>query len=657
MFAETVKKMKCDLNRVCQTGSFCCSALGIETEPSDVAAATDSAKTASKEPTVKYTMYDDMCNQFKLPIDYLEESKQIALSTIVANDLEFEVIDPSGGATPMYNYLFDPKDEFSKIIAGKWHKKYTADIPFLTDTQTVIVNMKEFVPVPSTSEPPISEKLEKIWKTVKNNPNFLEIYSYMEWNQLEFLNHSSFFLQAVSLANISAPILALIIPVLFLLVPFLILKIQGIPITFQSYLTILHDIAKHHFMGKAIISLQNMSIQNILYFVAMSGLYFYQIYQNTMACIRFYNNVSEINESLYTIKQYVNTSIQNMEQFLAIQKNGQQMGAEYCAFFKDIVKQIDILKSFAKKLENIQKFQPSIYKIGEVGYLLECFYSLYHDKNYESALRFSFGFTGYLSNVQQVYWKYHSGFIGRTNYLKEPLEIREPGKVDASGNQTEDIVTHTSLSIVQQYYPPYVCREHVKNDCVFDKNMVITGPNAAGKTTIIKTTLINLIMSQQVGFGCFGECHIQPYSHIHSYLNIPDTSGRDSLFQAESRRCRDILDEIEKDTVGRHFCIFDELYSGTNPVEAVKSAGSFLKYLTTYANVDFILTTHYTKLCKKLKTSNNRVQNYKMDAIVVDDQITYTYQLKPGISYIEGAKFILKEMNYPKEIYGDESNR
>jgi hypothetical protein len=43
----------------------------------------------------------------------------------------------------------------------------------------------------------------------------------------------------------------------------------------------------------------------------------------------------------------------------------------------------------------------------------------------------------------------------------------------------------------------------------------------------------------------FDKLKLSPFDHIHSYLNIPDTSGRDSLFQAEARRCKEILDCIE----------------------------------------------------------------------------------------------------------------
>jgi DNA mismatch repair ATPase MutS len=163
--------------------------------------------------------------------------------------------------------------------------------------------------------------------------------------------------------------------------------------------------------------------------------------------------------------------------------------------------------------------------------------------------------------------------------------------------------------------------------------------------------MINIIFSQQTGCGFYSSCILNPYTHIHSYLNIPDTSGRDSLFQAESRRCKDILDIIKgSDSKCRHLCTFDELYSGTNPEEATKSAYSFLVYLAKNKNVDFILTTHYTSICSRLKKVKN-IENWKMDAIIGEnDEIKYTYKIKKGVSKIQGAVSILKEMEYPKEI-------
>ena len=76
------------------------------------------------------------------------------------------------------------------------------------------------------------------------------------------------------------------------------------------------------------------------------------------------------------------------------------------------------------------------------------------------------------------------------------------------------------------------------------KNKIITGPNAAGKTTILKSVIINIILSQRIGYGYYTDGVINPYKYFHCYINIPDNCSRDSLFQAEVRRCKNILTTI-----------------------------------------------------------------------------------------------------------------
>ena len=115
-------------------------------------------------------------------------------------------------------------------------------------------------------------------------------------------------------------------------------------------------------------------------------------------------------------------------------------------------------------------------------------------------------------------------------------------------------------------------------------------------------------MTQQIGYGFYDTCETSFFDHIHCYLNIPDTCSRDSLFQAEARRCKEIIDCINEKPDKNHFCIFDELYSGTNPEEAVSSAFAFMDYIVKYKNVTCLLTTHYIKLCKKL-LKNKMIKN------------------------------------------------
>ena len=206
--------------------------------------------------------------------------------------------------------------------------------------------------------------------------------------------------------------------------------------------------------------------------------------------------------------------------------------------------------------------------------------------------------------------------------------------------------TNDKTSFSGSYFASLINQKPIKNDYKLDKQILITGPNAAGKTTILKTTLFNIILSQQIGIGCYKEANINIYRYIHSYINIPDTSQRDSLFQAEARRCKEILDSLSNsNTIDRHFCIFDEIYSGTNPSEAIASAYSFLNFIAKYKNLDYILTTHYVSLCKLLEKNKN-ITNKQMK--ILDNNSTY--KLKKGISDIKGGIKVLKELDYDEII-------
>ena len=77
---------------------------------------------------------------------------------------------------------------------------------------------------------------------------------------------------------------------------------------------------------------------------------------------------------------------------------------------------------------------------------------------------------------------------------------------------------HTKLvfKLKNMYHP--VIKNPIKNNINMRKNIIITGPNASGKTTILKTTLINILLAQQIGCGFHKGGYITPFDFIHCYL-------------------------------------------------------------------------------------------------------------------------------------------
>jgi len=574
--------------------------------------------------------------QFTLPISYLDASSLFVLEPHVVEDLELEHgRNPDGHITASSSdnnqqlsqseYLCIPQTPtaFTKYIVQQSKHLFTNDIDYLTETQTIIQRMRVIPKTIGCTADECTQTLD-VWKTLKNTSGFMEKYGFMEFSMLEHLNTNNEFMQASASLSFISPLTSFLIPIIFFLFPFLLLRLKGIPITFSQYLETLREISKNHFIGK-LLNIKSWSVETILYLVFTGGLYGLQLYQNAVSCYHFYYNIRHMNTLLLQIREQCAHTVHRMQTFATVA----QQCPHYYGFLATMAQHQTILQSLADRLAFVKPFEVTFRKWLDLGNMLTDLYALHGDLAIEHALQYAVGFNGYFSNL-----------LGMAH---NPLL------------HCATFTTTKSTHIHNQFYSSHT--NAVKNDCVLRKNMIISGVNASGKTTFLKTTALNIIFTQQYGVGFYDACRLRPYTHIHSYLNIPDTSGRDSLFQAESRRCKGILDIIHSaGEEARHFCIFDELYSGTNPKEATHSAIAFLKYLAKRHNVQFLLTTHYIQVCRHFR-KHSAIANYQMRVDTsADGAYIYTYKLKKGITKLCGGLQILKNMDYPAEIINSMEN-
>jgi len=350
----------------------------------------------------------------------------------------------------------------------------------------------------------------------------------------------------------------------------------------------------------------------------------------------------KIYNSLKNVKHYLDQTNTCMQEFLPrIEKH-----KSYSQFHEKTRQCQKVLVEFKCKLNDITGEKLSIMNMKEVGLLMKYFYELHENQDYNDAFMYSFGFHGYIDMLNGV----------SENIKENKLSFAQFDEKLSKKTKNTKKTKCLKFGFKDAYYGPLIHKEHVKNNLNLNKTITITGPNASGKTTILKSALINILLSQQFGCGFYKSAVLKPYKHIHCYLNIPDTSGRDSLFQAEARRCKEIIDCIQENKEELHFCMFDELYSGTNPEEAVSSALGFMKYLNKFENVTCLLTTHFIKVCKILG-KEKIVSNFHMNTVKTGDNFTYTYLLKKGISEVRGGMKVLQDLNYPEEIVGKGSYR
>ena len=554
-------------------------------------------------------------DHFKLPIHYVS-SKALLKDNVIA-DLELvETIDPSG--VPLYQSTFAPTTEPGKTILKQIPNYYTSDVAFLKDTQTFLKTYHTDTTKPQADLVGLLE----LWNEIKNDTGFKDKYHYIDWAYWEYLNKSETFLQIMSMYSLASPFLSMLVPLIILIVPFFVIKAKGLDITMSEYTDVLKVIASNHAIGKLFTNFNSVPFDQKMYLLLSAGFYVFSIYQNFLTCARFYKNMKHIHTSLCKVRNYITHTTDAMNELLKYTGELQS----YTMFNYSIQQNIRVLNEYKTKLENIQGDQLTYRNIQQIGQLLKYFYEMYESEEYNAAFSYSFGFHGFIENMNGLITNIKDKKIAFATYQKKKKTIFK-----------------------KAYYAALIHGKPIKNDIKMDKNLIITGPNASGKTTTLKTALINVILTQQFGCGFYKSGNMLPYQHIHCYLNIPDTSGRDSLFQAEARRCKDIIDVIKANKKDRHFCVFDELYSGTNPDEAVMSANAFMEYLVKFENVKCILTTHFIAVCKKL-SSHSRIENYQMETTPTGDSFNYTYVLKKGISEVRGGIKVLHDMQYPDEI-------
>ena len=561
---------------------------------------------------------------FKMPIYYNE--KKISLKENIITDLELiNTIDSSSNS--IYSYVFDNSNTFSKKCIEQVTQYYTTDVDFLKDTQKLIKTYKKIPENDNNNNNSNNSskytKITEIWKEIKNDPSFKEKYYYLDWPMLEFLNKSETFLQWMSIYNIASPVISFFIPIIILIVPFFIIKLKGLSLTISEYIEVLKTIISNHAIGKLFTEFNNVEFSQKIYLLASAGFYVFSIYQNVILCSRFKNNMYNIHNHFIEIKEYLIKTINTMENYLSYSSS---LHTHY-DFNNILIEKIKILKELKNKISSISEYKLSFKKIFEIGHILKYFYEIYENKEYNDALLYSFGFNGYIDCIE-----------GLQNNIKE----RKLNLVEFTNKKKKNNFKNNYYAVLKNNKP-------VKNNIKLEKNIIITGPNASGKTTILKSVLINIILSQQFGCGFYDSAKLKPYKYIHCYLNIPDTSGRDSLFQSEARRCKEILDIIDNNKKESHLCVFDELYSGTNPEEAIIGSTAFMEYLAKNKYVTSMLTTHFISVCEKL-TDNKNLINYHMDVTKENNKIKYNYLFKEGISKIKGGLNVLYDMNYPKEI-------
>lgn len=245
-------------------------------------------------------------------------------------------------------------------------------------------------------------------------------------------------------------------------------------------------------------------------------------------------------------------------------------------------------------------------------------------------------------------------YVGLVDSYFSIAKLYKTNKNSKSYSLSNYINSNNPFINIDNIWHPYLdSHSVVKNNISLGnsnkQNIIITGPNAGGKSTFIKSLILTILFSQTITIAPCENITFTPFNLLSTYLNIPDCKGRESLFEAEMNRSLNYINKLKEMKKNNRFSIvvMDEIFNSTNPKEGISGAYAICKKISSFKNSISVITTHFNYLTN-LKQYG--FENYKIPIKKDKNKIIYTYKIKKGISKQFIALDLLKEKGFDNEI-------
>lgn len=195
-----------------------------------------------------------------------------------------------------------------------------------------------------------------------------------------------------------------------------------------------------------------------------------------------------------------------------------------------------------------------------------------------------------------------------------------------------------NIFATDMYHP--LIENAVSNSLDMKKNILLTGSNASGKSTFLKTLGCNVLLAQTI-HTCTAKEFKLPFCRLFTSMSLKDSlSLKESYYMAEIKAIKRILDAARKEE--RIVCMVDEVLRGTNTVERIAASTQILKAMAG-ENIMCLAATHDVELTKTLEKDYD---NYHFEESLVKGDVLFSYQLKPGRAKSSNAIDLLANLGY-----------
>ena len=233
--------------------------------------------------------------------------------------------------------------------------------------------------------------------------------------------------------------------------------------------------------------------------------------------------------------------------------------------------------------------------------------------------------------------------IGITGFLETAISVWAFRQSLEEGYCLPEFAAEMGVELEEGYHP--LLEKPVKNSISAGRGVLLTGSNASGKSTFLKTAALNAVLAQTI-HTCTADRYSAPLFYVYSSMALrDDLGGGESYYIVEIKALKRILDAAA-DGKRPVLCFVDEVLRGTNTVERIAASTQILASLGA-AGILCFAATHDIELTELL---SDRFDNYHFEEEVRDGDIVFNYRLLGGKATTRNAIRLLELMGYDEGI-------
>lgn len=239
--------------------------------------------------------------------------------------------------------------------------------------------------------------------------------------------------------------------------------------------------------------------------------------------------------------------------------------------------------------------------------------------------------------------------LGELDALTAVASYRESLEYYTTPVLRKDGGGNRSLSFTELYHP--LIKNPVPNTFNTSKTAIITGSNASGKSTFLKSVAINAIFAQTI-YTCLAREYSSCFFNIYSSMALNDNlEGKESYYIVEIKSLKRIIGGLSPQMPC--LCVIDEVLRGTNTIERIAASSEIMSFISK-SNCICLCATHDIELTQMLSGS---VDNYHFQEFFQEEKISFDYKIYPGESTTRNAIKLLRFLGYEENIVRNAEER